>query len=369
MPLPELLRGLRVAFVAGTLGRGGAERQLYYMVSSLKECGAEPLVLTLTSGEYWEGKIRAIGVPVIHVGDDASRVRRVLQIIVELKKFTPRVVQSQHFYVNLYAAAAGRCCGIPTIGAIRSDGISEVKGMGRSLGYLGLRTPHLLAANSERGLKHAVELGASPGRVTLLPNVVDTRRFTPFARRKVGPVRLLNVGRLVRVKRVDRFLRLLAALHERLKGQVEGVVVGSGPEREELERLARTLGLATPVLTFHDVTGDVASLYRDADALVLTSDWEGTPNVVLEAMASGLPVVATDVGGVPSILPHGTCGFVAPVDREDQLVDWARQLAEDASLRARMGAAARHHVERHFSLEGMAEQLYALYGRLLGWNP
>lgn len=367
-PAPPL-EGRRVAFIAGTLGQGGAERQLYYMLTVLRQHGARPRVLCLTDGEFWEAPIRALGVPVQHVGGPRSRLRRLARLIADLRADPVDVVQSQHFYTNLYAAAAGRVLGVPEVGALRSDVRSEVAANPGWLGAASLRVPRLLAANSARAILNAEAYGVPRARLRLLPNVVDVARFAPRPGGDAGPVRLLLAGRLGAEKRGDRFLRLVAAARAHLGAAVEGLVVGDGPERASLERQAAALGLlsdgagagARAGVTFHGAQADVAPWYGRASVLVLTSDFEGTPNVVLEAMAAGLPVVATDVGGVSDLVRDGVTGRTVPRDDEAALVDAVLALASDPARRRRYGAEGRRHVETHHALPHLADELRALY--------
>src|SRR5206468_1918872 len=264
------LRGARICFIAGTLGQGGAERQLFYVVRMLAHLGAEVRVLCLTEREFWEGRIIAAGVAVTYVGRSKSRLLRLARVAAALRRFRPDVVQSQHFYTNLYSALSARMVGSRDLGAIRSSLRGEL-GAGGVLMRLSLGLPRLLVANSQAGLRSAHGHG------------VDATRLSA----------------------------------------------------EQLE--------------FRGAVSNMLPVYREADALVLTSDYEGTPNVVLEAMACGLPVIATRVGDVPEIVRHGETGFlVEPSDTEaiaERLVD----LQRDRALGVRLGSAARRHAERHHS--------------------
>lgn len=359
------LKGLRIAFIAGTLGQGGAERQLFYMVKTLIEHGAYPRVLCLTQGEFWEEKIRALGVPVIWVGQSTSRLMRLFRIVQELRYHPVDIVQSQHFYTNLYAVAAARLLALREVGAIRNDSFSEVWANGRLLGRLSLRTPRIIAANSRQGIQNAIKLGIPAERLFFLPNVVDTGYFRPLTYRKRHQVRLLLVGRLVHQKRVDRFLTVLAKIRAIAEVPVSGLIVGDGPLRSILEQQAKALGLLPDGVEFRGQVSDMRPIYKEADILVLTSDWEGTPNVILEAMASGLPVVATKVGGVPEVVQHELTGYLVHPDDEDSMVDVLLRLIHEPSLREEMGASGRAYVEKHHSLQRLPFLLQELYEEAL----
>jgi glycosyltransferase involved in cell wall biosynthesis len=194
---------------------------------------------------------------------------------------------------------------------------------------------------------------------------VDTEYFEPAAAPAVGPVTLLAVGRLVKQKRLDRFIELVGRLRNEFKLEVRGVIAGSGRPSEDLqsrlERQARSLGMSPEVLCFRGSLSDVRPVYQEASACILTSDHEGTPNVLLEAMASGLPVVATRVGGVPEIVRHGQTGFLREPDDLEGLVADAFDLVTNARLRSEMGRRARAFVEEHHNLQRLPAYLSGLY--------
>ena len=174
-------------------------------------------------------------------------------------------------------------------------------------------------------------------------------------------VRLLAVGRLVTQKRYDRFLSILARVRGQVGRQIEAVIVGSGPLRKQLEEQAARLGLLPGVVEFKGTVADLAPVYQQADILVLTSDWEGTPNVVLEAMASGLPVVATSVGGVCEIVRDGVTGYLVEPGQDSLMVERLVQLACNRQLRMEFGARTREFVEQHCSVRKLPLFLESLY--------
>jgi glycosyltransferase involved in cell wall biosynthesis len=362
---PRELAGLKIWFLAGTLEHGGAERQLFYWLRTLGQCGASASVLSLDQGEFWEGAIRELGVPVSWVGQEQSRLKRLIRITRQLRKAPPDLVQSQHFFANGYLGIAGRILGLTSIGGIRNDGATEVRGSGRIGGQLNLRLPRMLAANSRRGYCYAISQGIPASRLYFLPNVIDTERFTPAVVASRTPVTLLTVGRLVPQKRLDRFLLILSRLRRDLNLKVTGLIVGPSRAndnlRARLEKQAGQLGLGPHALQFSGAESEMVRIYQQASVVLLTSDHEGTPNVLLEAMACGLPVVATRVGGVPEIVRDGQTGFLRDRDDLDGLVTATAQLVTDSELRVRMGQSARAFVEENHSLERLPARLGELY--------
>ncbi|NCF68389.1 MAG: glycosyltransferase [Chloroflexi bacterium] len=360
-----MLADLKICFLALTLGQGGAERQLYYMLKVLQEQNAHVRLLSLTRGEFWEKPIEELGVPVTWVGRYRSRISRLLQIIFELQEDRPDILQSQHLFVNMYVAGAARILGSTEIGAIRNDGVTGVDSIGKLAGYLTLQLPRCIAANSRAAIANVTANGVPPERLFFLPNVVDTDLFGPLAPRTDPCVYLTAVGRLVEQKRFDRFLRVLQHVIRRTDTKVKGVIVGPGSLRIKLERQVTTLGLCPEQIEFKGKANDVASIYRQSDIFVSTSDWEGTPNVILEAMASGLPVVATRVGDVPDLVTHGYTGYLVEPEDEKTMVEALLQLIENLDQRKQFGQRARERVVGNFSLHRLPGMLNNLYQQVM----
>jgi glycosyltransferase involved in cell wall biosynthesis len=354
------LAELRVCFIAGTLGQGGAERQLYYMVRALQDNGSRVRVLALDRGGFWESRIAELGVPITWVGEWHSKPARLARIIWEASAEKPHILQSQHFYTNLYAALSARAVGAREIGAIRSNGVREVESNGLLLGLASLRLPRLIAANSQAAMHQVRALGASAGRLVHLPNMIDCEYFRPETNCRDAVI-VACVGRLQAVKRIDRFLRAIAQVRRQSSVRVRAIIAGDGPLQGDLERQAKELGLGPEAVVFEGSVADVRTIYRRSDLVMLTSDWEGSPNVLLEAMASGLPVVATRVGGVPEIVLDCQVGFLVEPSDEDGLAAALAQLIEDEGLRRRMGRQARKYVQANHSTERLPELLQSLY--------
>jgi glycosyltransferase involved in cell wall biosynthesis len=359
--IPDLSH-LRISFVAGTLAQGGSERQLYYMARSLARAGAATQVLCLTQGEFWQDKIEAAGVQVQCVGKNRSRLARLAAIVKEVRRFRPSVLQSQHFYTNPYVLVAARWLGVPEVGAIRSATNWAVARNAAFLRKFSLLRLRHIAANSQQSIDEAIELGVPRERLTLLPNVIDLDLFRPLEAPPAGPIELLSVGRLGPEKRHDLFLNVLARARAQSAFPITGRIVGSGLLREQLEKQAAGLGLTQAALAFSGSVADMPAVYQKAGMLVLSSDHEGSPNVVLEAMACGLPVVATRVGGVPDLIEHERTGMICPRGDEAALCDAVLRLTENPGLRREMAERARLVTEASHSDRLLPLWLKDLYG-------
>jgi glycosyltransferase involved in cell wall biosynthesis len=200
----------------------------------------------------------------------------------------------------------------------------------------------------------------SPADTVVIPNAIDVR-LAPVARNGTRRPRVVAVGRL---KAPKDFLTLVRAVAELPPEACEVLVIGDGPDRGQLEAEIRDLGLDGDVRLLGE-RNDVPDLLAGADAFVLSSASEGMPISVLEAMASGLPVVATRVGGVPELVADGETGFLVPPGEPQALADALGRLLADRALRQRLGDAGLERVRRSFDLGEFRRAHVALYSREL----
>jgi glycosyltransferase involved in cell wall biosynthesis len=189
-----------------------------------------------------------------------------------------------------------------------------------------------------------------------------------IARRELGAAPtdfvLLQVARLDYLKDHPTAVRTLARVAA-VAPQARLVLVGDGPERAAIESQVQALGMSGHVRLL-GTRSDVGRLLHGADAFLLTSTSEGIPLTVIEAMAAGLPVVSTDVGGVREVVADGETGLLAPAGDDAALTAHVLRLAGDADLRRRMGAAGRTRAKDHFDEPRMCADYGAIYRELAG---
>jgi len=233
----------------------------------------------------------------------------------------------------------------------------------RTLGRAIVRSSDRLIAVSKAVAGHAVHLGAQPEAVRVIANGVDVQRFRPGAGRGNGTFRVACVGRLIFNKGPQY---LVEAAPEVLQAhpEAEFVFVGDGPLRPRLEERARQLGVGHRV-TFLGTRPDVPAILQTCDVLVRPSLLEGMPLTVLEAMACGLPVVATPVSGTAELVHHGENGLLVRPADPASLSRAILRLMEDEPLREAQGREARRLVEGGYSWDAVAEKTLAVYRELL----
>ncbi len=213
------------------------------------------------------------------------------------------------------------------------------------------RQADALVANSA-GLRD-LALGFSPdAEIHVIPNGVEVQAY-PSGERDWSPPRLLSVGRVVYQKGLDLGMRALAQIKDL---EWTWTIAGDGSSRPELESMARELGIADRIRFAGWQKKDaLKALYQEANLFLFPSRDEGMPNAVLEAMASGLPVIATRIAGNEELVIPDETGILVPSEDADALRDGIRRLLEDESQRKRMGRASRLRVEEFYSWERAAE--------------
>lgn len=218
-----------------------------------------------------------------------------------------------------------------------------------------------------------------PKRIVQIYNGVDSERFSPGPANTpmpgcdvatAGTVVIGTVGRLQPVKDqltlVDSFNALLRNCPE-LNGRVRLAIIGDGPLRDEVGERVRAAGLEDAVWLPGE-RSDVAQVMRGFDVFVLPSLAEGISNTVLEAMATGLPVVATRVGGNPELVVDGVTGVLVPPANPAAMAEAIGRYVEDGDMRAEHGRAGRRRVLESFSIQNMVERYLALYDRVTGYD-
>jgi glycosyltransferase involved in cell wall biosynthesis len=207
--------------------------------------------------------------------------------------------------------------------------------------------------------------------IQVIPNAIDLTRFTPMLSwereaENDGHVTLLFVGRLIKFKNLDTLLATVALLQEETKTPFRLEIVGDGVERPNLEEQVANMGLSSIVRFRGWVDREaIAPYYQTADIFVTASIWEGMPNTVLEAMACGLPIIASNVQGCEDLVQHGKNGYLVPVKNAPAMAEAVLQLIDNEFERRRMGRQSRKIVERTFAWDQIASEYLATYRDVL----
>jgi L-malate glycosyltransferase len=259
--------------------------------------------------------------------------------------FVPDVIHAHVFRAGMHAVALGRAIAVPVVVSEHYSAFPRrmLRRWERWAARRAFAGAEIVAPVSENLQRHIEEHGVR-ARFRVVPNVVDDRVFEPPSGRPPDGSRLLMVSSLIPLKGVHHALAALALLGDARDVQLD--IVGDGPERAAYERMARELGVGGRV-SFHGRRdpSEVARFMQRADLLVIASEWENLPTALLEGQVSGLPVVATAVGGIPEVVSDAN-GILYPAGDERALADAINQALERSYDRYEIARVARERFGR-----------------------
>lgn len=350
----------RVALVIGQLTYGGAEGQLFELARGLAAF-ADPVVYCLSGRDRpWGDRLRDAGIPLRVLPSRGSfDASRVLGLRRALAADGIEVVHAFLFLASAYAflATRGRR-GLALVTSARNCKL-EPNPVRRALMRAAFRASARVICNSREMADFAAEhYAAPPDRTRVVLNGVDTARFG-LERRAHEGLRIGTVGRVERQKNLDAFLDA-AAIVRATRADATFEIVGDGSLRAHYEAEVARRGLAG-VVTLPGTRADIPGFFSGLDQFWLTSDWEGTPNVVLEAMASGLPVIATRVGGTAEVIDDGSTGVLVDAGDAARVAAESLRLAADPGAAAALGARAAEAARSRFSIDAMVRATSAVY--------
>lgn len=364
---------LEIVHVVENLERGGLERMVIDLAGVQRAAGHRCRVICLFQPGALAGELEAQGIEV-----QACRKRGGFDLVALCRlrgglRATPGAVVHTH-NANAHYHTVAAAVGLPIARLINTRhgmGAAQPRSRGEWLYRRTMRRTDTVAAVCEAARARFAQQGVAPrGRLLAVPNGIRIERFPPASderraalRRDLGlaaDARIIgSVGRLNPVKDQATLLRAFA----RLRGDfadVALVLVGDGALRGSLESQVAALGIADAVRFLGD-RGDVRELLQGFDIFALSSLSEGYSMALLEACASGLPIVATDVGGNREIVVDGRNGLLVPPARDDALADGFAMLLRDPAGAAAMGSAGREWALREASVETMARHYDVLY--------
>jgi glycosyltransferase involved in cell wall biosynthesis len=350
---------------------GGAQAYLASLLPALAP-KFDVVVAAHGAGPLAEAAATPLGarfVPLEHVRRRISPWRDVIalvELVRVLRRERPDIVHANSSKAGILGRVAASLTGVPIrIFTVHGWAFSAYSGVASRLYRLAERLVRPLTTIticvSERERAAGIAAGACDARRTIvISNAVEVPA-RPRTRSRANKARLISVGRL---KAPKDFVTLVRALGRLPHGAFEATIVGEGPDRPNLEREIGALGISQSVRLVGE-RRDVPALLASADAFVLSSASEGLPVSVLEAMAAGLPVVASHVGGVAELVVDGETGIlVSPGDAEELAAALAALIADPATCRA-FGAAGRARVQECFGLEQFWRAHIELYSREL----
>lgn len=289
-----------------------------------------------------------------------------VELVVLVRRLRPHIVHASSSKAGVVGRVAASLAGAPIrVFTVHGWGSMQASGLRASVFRWAervvrpLTTATICVSEGDRAAGIAART-CEEGTTVVIRNAVETAR-RPVARPATSPPRVVAVGRLQAPKDPLTLVRALALLRERT---FRAHLVGDGRERPAVEAEIARLGLAG-LVEIDGVRDDVAEILAAAHVFVLSSRAEALPISVLEAMAAGLPVVASHVGGLPDMVLEGETGFLVPPGDSAALARAVARLLDDPALRVRLGAAGRARVEAQFGVGPFRAAHEELYRRLL----
>jgi glycosyltransferase involved in cell wall biosynthesis len=377
---------ISVMHVITRLTMGGSSENTVSTIEALERAGYGN---TLATGPESEGATvadaRARGCHVVDVPALGREVRpahdvaAVLALVRLFHRARPTIVHTHTSKAGFVGRLAARLAGVPVvIHQPHGHIFYGYWGRGRTTLFVGLEraaarwtdalvalTPREVEEHVERGIGRTAQWAVVPSGVpTAALRASAPSRAAARARLGLPPATFVvaGVGRLLPIKGFDLLVDALPALAARVPA-AHVLLIGDGEARAALEARAAGLGVAAR-LTIAGAVSDVTGLLAGADVLAAPSRNEGMGRVLVEAMALGLPVVGSTVGGIPDVIVDGECGRLVPADDAAALADALADLGTDAALRAKLGAAARPRAEA-FSTDVAAAAMGSIYERLV----
>lgn len=350
-----------------TFETGGSERQFTVLAQSLR---APQFQLHLGCVSR-RGALadHFIGVPAFPLGGSLfgwKSLRTRLNLSRHLRWNQVQVAHAFDFYTNLTLIPAARWARVPVvIGSHRQLGDLLTPAQFRAQ-VVAFRWSDAVVCNSQAAADRLAAAGLSREKLVIIGNALPAAAFEPVPPalpRRSGVLRVGMTARMnARYKNHSGFLRIAARIRQALP-RTEFLLIGDGPLRPELEKEAATLGLGESAIFLGD-RRDIPALLASLDVAVLTSDSESLSNVLLEAMAAGLPVVAYNVGGNAELVNEQR-GTLVAAGGESEFSDAVCKLLAQPALRDELGCSARKFVEQNFSLEFVRQRYEELYRTLL----
>lgn len=357
-----------ILFIIDSLGYGGTEKQLIELIRNLDRSRFRPHLCTLKPSNILYD---VLDIPKISLDFTSYTHFSLFTKILSLNRFIKanRIQIIQTFFQDpfLLAAMIKPFHRVKLIGSFRDLGFWRKRSETRKMR---LAYPFFTGfiANSQAVKEHFVTTdGIRPEKIEVIYNGFDSQNLDSHSslgcrnntEQIVGIVGNFNR----QVKKVDDFIRA-AALVNKQRPDTRFVIVGDGELRNDLERLAVQLGVLDKI----QFTGRVEhpmQFVRDFSVGVITSETEGFCNAIVEYMACGIPVVATNVGGNPELVVDGENGFLVPVGSPDKLAERITCLLNDAQLRSRIGKSNEEKISKKYSIPAMIEKHSDYYCQIM----
>lgn len=371
---------MRVLWMIDGLGHGGAENLMPALLKTLKNQVDDPrvCVLTVRAGNPIASELEKIGIPVdlikVHNLRDFSNLWRLFQYI---RCHHPDIIHTQLETSDILGTFYGKLLGIPSVSTMHTLDVQSKKIKEYVRNWLRWKCLNLISRRiivvSEFTRQHYIGLGFKSSKLLTLYNGIDLCSFTQDGTNSPSKTDLFGVPgdsvvvTTVAVLREQKGIQYMLHAIKALVAQVPNlyyVIVGDGGHRESLEYMAKSLGIADHVVFMGHRT-DIPQILAASDLFAYPSIKDALPTVLLEAMAAGVPIVASQIDGIPEIVENEVSGLLVPPANPSALTDGCLRVLCDSNLSNRLTAAAHSKIEQHFDIRIQANSILALYNQVV----
>jgi len=366
---------IKILYLITGFKTGGAEMILYNLVKSLDKRKFEPIVVSIIPIAEIGQKIQDLGIKILSLNVRFKYNPFIFfRLISILKKEKPQILHAHLFHAIFLGRITGRICNVPII--ISSIHSKYIGGFLRNrLLQITDGLDDVVTIVSQRAAETIIKLKiVSANKLLVIHNGIDLNKFILQSKETKDKVKkelnvkedtkiLISVGRLCEAKGYPYLIEAIKTLKENM--DIKLLILGEGEDKRKLETQIRGFNLEKNIFLLGRKE-NVSNYLNASDIFILASLWEGLPIALLEAMACGLPVVATNVGGIPEVIKDGLSGFLVDSKNSIMLAEKIEYLLNlNIESRKEMGTEGRKIVEEKFSLEKMTENYENLYEELL----
>jgi glycosyltransferase involved in cell wall biosynthesis len=358
-------------FVTDSLGLGGQEKQLCYLLKSIQNKYNCTLVvwnsdanIKYQKSSKYSNEISGMNVELIKFDSTLSSFKKTSLLKKINKRINADLIISYSFYLSFYSWLASTFSKAKAIGSFRSQIVKSEKDINKLFVYLCILLPKYFISNNKNFNKgFSFNFIFKFKKVFIVPNGIDFASVKYNYGEQDEYINSISIGTLNPVKRVDLTIEIIKKLIEN-GFKIKHTHLGNGKLLEEYRQKINSYGLQNNFIFAGEVE-NVNEYLSDADVFLLTSDFEGFPNVILEAMASGKPVITTDAGDAGLIVKDNETGFVCKTGDLDCLYKKMSVLMNNFDLRKKMSENTRKLVEENYSMENFVNKSISVFDSVI----